>query len=102
MILHNVLMVKVNQNYKPNERNLYEATRHAWPVRKDRAEKLDYVLAVYYGKIVGAFRATRWTIIDDGDCEFDGVRAHPNVWNHYLDLDSPRGTWTIKYLDNIR
>ena len=41
-------------------KSIYDAARYAWKASTDRAKKLDYVLAVRKGVIVGVFVPTEW------------------------------------------
>lgn len=50
----------INVNKSAADRDLYEATRYAWRISKDRAEQADVVLAVRQGVICGAFVAYQW------------------------------------------
>lgn len=49
-------MTKQHSKSKP----LYEATRYAWKVSKDRATQAEVVLATVQGVIRGAFVADEW------------------------------------------
>ena len=54
--------VMVNRSYKPyfTPFQTYECARTCWHVDLNKVKKADYILAVYYGKIVGVFTATAW------------------------------------------
>ena len=54
--------VMVNKSYKPYFTlfQTYECARTCWHVDLNNVKKADYILAVYYGKIVGVFTATAW------------------------------------------
>jgi hypothetical protein len=55
---HKALLISVNRT--ATERPLYEATRYAWKVSRERAQKAEVILAVVQGLIVGAFVAEKW------------------------------------------
>jgi uncharacterized protein len=55
---HKALLISVNRS--ATERDLYEATRYAWRLRKAKAEQAEVVLATLQGEIVGAFVADKW------------------------------------------
>ena len=55
---HNLVIINVNRT--ATERSLYDAVRYAWKISEKKAEKVNYVLAVQRGLIVGAFVAERW------------------------------------------
>ena len=53
--------VLISVNRSATERaSLYEATRYAWRISRERAEKAGVVLATLQGLIVGAFVADEW------------------------------------------
>jgi len=92
---HRVLMITINKSV--SERSIYDATRFAWKVSRSKTEKVDYVLAVKQGIIVGAFVPTEWksaTIenfpelgIDNDKPErigFDGYEADDSIKELYL------------------
>ncbi len=56
-----LLLIKINKiagGRDPDE--IYRLVRFCWKLRKDRAEKASYVLAVDRGIVVGAFVANEW------------------------------------------
>lgn len=55
---HRAILINVNRS--ATETSLYEATRYAWKISKQKAEKAEVVLAVQQGLIIGAFVADRW------------------------------------------
>lgn len=55
---HRVLMITINKSV--SERSIYDATRFAWKLSKVKIKKVDYVLAVKQGIIVGVFIPTEW------------------------------------------
>ncbi len=61
-----VLLIKINRSAKvgrageSEDERIYRAVRFSWIVSAKRARKVDYVLAVKHGLIVGAFVAEEW------------------------------------------
>ena len=55
---HKALLISVNRS--AIETSPYEATRYAWRLNKDKAEKADVILATVQGLIVKAFVAEKW------------------------------------------
>lgn len=55
---HKVLMISVNRTATTQE--LYEATRFAWKINKEKAQQAEVVLATQFGIIKGAFIAEEW------------------------------------------
>lgn len=58
----NVILIRINQLYRndmtPYE--LYEATRGHWRVNLDKAQKMKYALAVYYGMVLEVYEIAEW------------------------------------------
>jgi uncharacterized protein len=55
---HDLVLISINR--AALERPIYEAVRYSWKIDPERAAKADYVLAVYHGLIIGAFKADKW------------------------------------------
>lgn len=55
---HRALLITVNRT--ATKQDLYEATRFAWKMSKEKAEQAEVILAVQQGLIKGAFVADRW------------------------------------------
>lgn len=55
---HKVIMITINRTSA--ERSIYNATHLAWKLDKNRADRVEYVLAVIQGMIVGVFIADKW------------------------------------------
>ncbi|UHJ60297.1 LEM-3-like GIY-YIG domain-containing protein [Vibrio furnissii] len=55
---HKVLLISVNRSAL--ESSLYEATRYAWRLSKQKASQAEVILATIQGLIVGAFVAEKW------------------------------------------
>ena len=53
-----VMLVEIDKFI--GEKSVYDAARYAWKASLSRAKKLDYVLAVRRGIIVGVFEPTEW------------------------------------------
>ena len=55
---HKALLINVNRT--ATETSLYEATRYAWKISKEKANQAEVILAIVQGLIVGAFVAEEW------------------------------------------
>ncbi len=55
---HKVVMITINKSIV--ERDIYNATRYAWRMSMKKAQRVEYVLAVKQGLIVGVFKPTEW------------------------------------------
>ena len=55
---HKALLISVNRS--ATEGSLYDATRYAWKISKERAKEAEVILATMHGLIVGAFIAHDW------------------------------------------
>jgi len=67
------LALLINVNRSALESSLYEATRFAWRLNKQKAGQAEVVLAVVQGLIVGAFLAKEW--LEATPANFPGKEA---------------------------
>ena len=58
-------LVAITLNISLEGPSLYERIRGTWVMNKKRAEKADYVLAVYDGVIIGVFKPEKWEKVED-------------------------------------
>lgn len=94
-----LVLININRlQNRSDEESIYQQTRLAWRISKNRAEAADYVLAVVKGVLVAAFVAERWLdathanfpnhISVGGEMPerkgFIGVRAPENIWNKFV------------------
>jgi hypothetical protein len=70
---HRALLIKVNRSAL--ETSLYEATRFAWKLSKNKAEEAEVILSVHLGLIVGAFIANQW--LEATSVNFPGRASEP-------------------------
>ena len=96
---HNVMLVSIGKSLTENKK-IYEAARYAWDAKKERAEKMDYVIAHQSGKIVGVFEPEKWLYADDKEFSdfpaadpkrigFIGKVADSEILLEYLNKDIP-------------
>lgn len=88
---HKIIMINVND---AEQRELYNATRYAWKLNKDKAEEAEYVLAVCKGLIRGVFKPNKWLDatpenfpgreLRPGRSGFEGEVAPPEICEMYL------------------
>ena len=99
---HDLVLISINR--AALERPIYEAVRYSWKIDPERAAKADYVLAVYHGLIIGAFKADKWLPATaengmpprEGRWGFVGREAPKHIQKLYLnhrrpDEFSPKG-----------
>jgi hypothetical protein len=89
---HKALLISVNRS--ATDASLYDATRFAWKIAKDKASKAEVILATRQGLIVGAFVADEWLEAtaanfpgrDDvpGRLGFVGREAEPDIGRQYV------------------
>jgi uncharacterized protein len=90
---HNILMITINKSI--TEKSIYDATRFAWKLGKGKLKKVEYVLAVVQGMIVGVFKPLEWkeaTIENfpefhmdrEGRFGFIGIEAEETIKRLYL------------------
>ena len=70
---HKALLINVNRT--ATETSLYEATRYAWKISKEKANQAEVILAIVQGLIVGAFVAEEW--LDATTVNFPGREDVP-------------------------
>ena len=59
-IVEPLILIAINRSYEDEGKDVYDAVRGCWRIRKERAEKNDLVLAHRRGLVVGAFRPAAW------------------------------------------
>ena len=61
-IFHNLLIIKINSLYRPNmtDREIMDCTRGHWVINIKNVNKVDYLIAVYHGLIVGIYENMKW------------------------------------------
>ncbi|MGO7651732.1 hypothetical protein ACC688_29085 [Rhizobium ruizarguesonis] len=80
-----------------DQKVIFDLIRYCWPLRRKRAETVDYVLAIDRGVVVGAFKPLSWAAARAADfpdilglvdephrLAFQGERAAQNVWDFYV------------------
>lgn len=82
---HDAVLINVNRS--ATERPLYDATRFAWRLDRDRVEGVHLVFAVIQGLIVGAFIPERW--LDATEANFPGLGAAPGRLG-FVGKDAPQ------------
>lgn len=57
-----VILIRINRLYHNDmtQSELYEATRGYWRVNLEQAQKVKYVLAVYYGMVLEVYEIAQW------------------------------------------
>lgn len=57
-----VITININREYQPNMSadDLYNVTRSAWKLRKERADRARYAFALYRGTILEVYEIDRW------------------------------------------
>ena len=51
-------MITINKSV--TEKSIYNATRYAWKISVNKAQKVDFVLAIVQGIIIGVFEPIEW------------------------------------------
>lgn len=93
-----VMLVEIDRYI--GQQFIYDAARYAWKSSLSRAKKLDYVLAVRKGVIVGAFVPTEWLLAtptnfpgfpeaDPRRIGFRRYEAPPEIQARYRDRPGP-------------
>ena len=98
VIIHKVILITINRT--ASELEYYNATRAAWKLKIERAQRTEYVLAVERGLIVDVFQPTEWKIAmlsdfpDIGEDRLDrigfiGVRTDDSILAQYVNKQVP-------------
>jgi len=77
--VHKALLINVNRSALEN--SVYEATRFAWRLNKEKAETADVILSTAQGLIVGAFVAEKW--LDATTDNFPGRDDRPGRYGFF-------------------
>ncbi len=81
---HKALLISVNRSAL--ESSVYEATRFAWRLSKQKAESADVVLPTVQGLIVGAFVAEKW--LETTSENFPGKENIPGRYG-FIGVEAP-------------
>jgi hypothetical protein len=94
---HKALLINVNRSAL--DTSLYEATRYAWRLNKNKAEQAEVILSIVQGLIVGAFVAEKWLEATaenfpgretvEGRYGFYGAEAPAEIQEMYVDKRIP-------------
>jgi uncharacterized protein len=99
-ITDHVILIRINELYRHglSDRELYDITRGAWKVDRQRAENADYAFAVYQGVVREVYVVNLWVdagegfsiqnpygVVIDGRSEFIGTLAGDDVRRKYRD-----------------
>ena len=60
---HDVILIDISRSFhrkKPTRENLYDSVRLMWVLKKEKAERYEFVLPHRGGVILGVFRPDRW------------------------------------------
>ena len=87
---HKAILISVNRS--ADERSLYDATRFAWKINKDRAAEAEVILSTIRGLIVGAFIATEW--LQATSKNFPGREDRPDRVG-FVGKEAPREIWNL-------
>ena len=84
-----VLLINININFHKGmkSKEIYEATRKHWVLKKSKAEKIPVICSVYKGIIREVFESEKWMDSDKikGRYMFEGKVASDEIRLKYLD-----------------
>ncbi len=86
------MIIKTTYDRINNDCNgsLYDAVRYSWKVRKNRVDKIKYVLGVVGGVVKEVFEVEKWQLADNGvRYEFVGHIAPDEIRNIFKDKRIP-------------
>lgn len=89
-----LILINIARSYDEEEKDIYEAVRGCWVIKRERAKAYKLVLAHRRGVVVGAFRPTNWLpstranfpwhVGDDSRWGFVGHPAKQEIWDRYV------------------
>ncbi|HCC52764.1 MAG TPA: excinuclease ABC [Porphyromonadaceae bacterium] len=115
-IEHNILVININKTFDTSKKkrknenpiyerpNIYEATRGWWRLNKNKAKKVDFVLAEYKGIVRAIFKPNRWMQNENRNNRwgFEGDEVTDRmILDIYLNKEIPKRKGTrnpIRYL----
>jgi hypothetical protein len=59
-VVESLILISINRSYEDEGKDIYDAVRGCWRIKKERAEKYNLVLAHRRGLVVGAYRPEKW------------------------------------------
>lgn len=88
------ICININKTYKRGAdfNDIYQATKQAWVINKNRLNEITHVLSEYRGRVVGVFTNLKWyEIVIDGRIRygFDGIVAE-DIKHKYLNKLVPQ------------
>ncbi|MDO4896985.1 MAG: hypothetical protein Q3971_06430 [Moraxella sp.] len=114
---HKGILINVSKSYLDEGKDIYEAVRFAWRLKKERANEYPFVFALVGGKIIDVFAVSEWRDVseenfpefahrfvkqDKGRIGFVGKLADFDVRLAYIGKDVPseyRGQFPCRYID---
>jgi len=79
------IIIKIKQDIVDSRGSVYDTVRYAWKLKKSKAVKADYVLAVINGLVVGVFTDLKWSETDRSKrLQFDGNPAPKSILKKYI------------------
>jgi len=90
---HKIMVIKTKwATVEERGGEVYQAIRARWKVRKDRAERAHYILAIIDGICRDVFKPEKWkrsSPPEDKRYEFDGVKADAEICEKYVNKRLP-------------
>lgn len=77
-----LLLVCINRTHENKTHepiSTYDAARYSWPVKPEKAQQAEYVMAVFRGVIVGVFEADEW--FPAQECYFHDLPPGHGNWD---------------------
>lgn len=85
---HPSVIININKSYKKSNGDVYQATKEAWVIGKDRRKTICYALSEYKGFIAEVFKIKKWYPVEDHNGKerwgFCGSVAPDEVRNCYI------------------
>jgi hypothetical protein len=81
------LLIKINNSYREgmSKQELYKATSFCWRLSLEKATKVKYVFAIYFGEIIEVYKPESWYKVTDSDrIAFNGDVAENSIRSKYI------------------
>ena len=86
---HKVISININKTYKVAP-SIYDATRSSWKISDRKINDIEFVLSEYQGIVRAIYKPIKWTKLENGRYEFEGVEVtDPEIINAYLNRSLP-------------
>ena len=83
------ILLNIKNRYKDgmSKEEIYQVTKEAWRIDKQKIKKVRHAIAIYNKNVKGIFSILRWYRNDDGRWGFDGKLVSPDMYKKYTNQE---------------